>query len=591
MRYWIGLLFCFFTTHYFCQEIDHIDINEINKGFRAPDSLIKLSYIDIDQQFNIYFDYFENSISPINHSEKLKNIAKTYIEKAKRNKDSFKIGYGYSLLSRLNEWNIAYADTCIYFTKNSNKSDYPSICYSLKIAGLFINGDYKEAMKNSILNYNYVSQNENIELKYLAKSYINILNADWGDKLNAIEGYKEELSFIRSDLYKEIYPAYSEENILSDYTSKIYDLSLSFISINELDLAKIYIDSGYHYTDKYSLDKKEQNSFLGLYGPYLYRVGKYERALDSLNKFISLDEKDDLYSQSSSAVYKGLILNKLNRQEEAIAQIKYADSLYQITDDEFEELTEGYKLLVDHYKTTGDETSQLMYLNKLIKLDSVITSNYITTNAAITKNYTIPELEREKEAAIARLEAKNEQAGWGLWGLGSGLLLALGVGGYYFKTQRQYKQRFKAIVAQSEQVEDKEVVESVTPKPQENPLDPELVKRLDLAIKAFEDEEGFTATKITQKSLAEDLQTNSAYLSRYINQYKGKNFAQYLISLRINYAIQRLQKDKVLRSYTVDAIAEECGFGNSKSFTKAFKAATGLNPSYFIRNIDKGYAA
>jgi len=448
-------------------------------------------------------------------------------------------------------------------------------------------------MKSAQLFYKYAFKKTNKENRYLAHYYINLINRTWGDKRAAIYGIRKQLNFISSKAYLDIFPKTpTKEEIILDYNTQIYDMALTLISIEEYSLARKYIDSGYYFIDKFSLDKKEQTYFLGLWGPYYLGIDKYEKALDSLDKYLRI-KKDtiDYYALSRSTVYKGLILNKLNRQEEAIAQIKYADSLYQITDDEFEKLTEGYKLLIDHYKVTGDETNQLMYLNKLLKLDSVITSNYITTNAAITKNYTIPELEREKEEAIARLEAKNEQAGWGLWALGSGLLLALGVGGYYFITQRQYKQRFKAVVAQSEQQKSKETVEPITSKPQENPLDPELVRRLDKAIKAFETEERFTATKITQKSLAEDLQTNSAYLSRYINQYKGKNFAQYLISLRINYAIQRLQKDKVLRSYTVDAIAEECGFGNSKSFTKAFKAATGINPSYFIRNIEKEYAA
>ena len=65
------------------------------------------------------------------------------------------------------------------------------------------------------------------------------------------------------------------------------------------------------------------------------------------------------------------------------------------------------------------------------------------------------------------------------------------------------------------------------------------------------------------------------------------NFAQYLLSLRLPYTINRLQTDKVLRSYTIDAIAQECGFGNGKSFAKVFKAHTGINPSYFIKNLEK----
>jgi len=590
MRYWILLLFCCFSIYTLAQEIEHIDINEINKGFRAPDSLMQLSYTELMEHFDIAINYPENGYGPDMDTLWATALAKTYIEKAKRNRDSVKIGRGYDRLSQIYNQNIKNADTCIFFTKNSNHSAFPTVCYCQKTVNFYKSGKYKEAMENAILAYKFARNKTNLRLRYFSKSYLNLLNSRWGDKKEGLDGYKKELRYMSTREFSVAFPWYTNEDIMTEYSSNIYSIAQIYLETGEFQKAKKYIDSGYFYNKKYKLN--HINRFSGLAGVYYYRVGKYIRARDSINKYLK-NKKDttDYYALSTSAIYKGLILNKLNRQEEAIAQIKYADSLYQITDDEFEELTEGYKLLVDHYKTTGDETSQLMYLNKLIKLDSVITSNYITTNATITKNYTIPELEREKEAAIARLEAKNEQAGWGLWGLGSGLLLALGVGGYYFKTQRQYKQRFKEVLEQSKTAEEEVQEQAVTVKPQENPLDPGLVQRLDKAIKTFETEERFTATKITQKSLAEDLNTNSAYLSRYINQYKGKNFAQYLISLRINYAIQRLQKDKVLRSYTVDAIAEECGFGNSKSFTKAFKAAIGINPSYFIRNIEKEYAA
>jgi len=586
MRHRLVLLFfCFMVFQSFSQELKDIDINEINKGFRAPDSLMQMNYKEL-----LYS--LKNKTNPKVVADKViyTTVIKSLIEKAKFEKDSLRVSKGYYALATIEDIDISYVDTCIYFSKNSKNKNQLIKCLHLKSWYDHKFGNYKESLKYALDAYDYSKQQKSEYNIHYSEYLINLLNGEWGDKRAAILWRKKMLDFIFSKKYTELYPTYNEKAKRLEYIRNIYSIAYGYLQLRDYNNSKKYIEEGIEKSRIWNfIDKK--NSFRGLLAVYYYRIDQHQKALDSITKYINLNDPSHLYSHSASAVYKGLILNKLNRQEEAIAQIKYADSLYQITDDEFEKLTEGYKLLIDHYKVTGDETNQLMYLNKLLKLDSVITSNYITTNAAITKNYTIPELEREKEEAIARLEAKNEQAGWGLWALGSGLLLALGVGGYYFITQRQYKQRFKAVVAQSEQQKSKETVEPITSKPQENPLDPELVRRLDKAIKAFETEERFTATKITQKSLAEDLQTNSAYLSRYINQYKGKNFAQYLISLRINYAIQRLQKDKVLRSYTVDAIAEECGFGNSKSFTKAFKAATGINPSYFIRNIEKEYAA
>lgn len=80
------------------------------------------------------------------------------------------------------------------------------------------------------------------------------------------------------------------------------------------------------------------------------------------------------------------------------------------------------------------------------------------------------------------------------------------------------------------------------------------------------------------------LETNSTYLSKTINQYKNKNFSQYINDLRIEDTITRLREDKKFRNYSIKAIAEEVGFSNSESFSKAFFKKTGYQPSYFIKN-------
>ena len=57
--------------------------------------------------------------------------------------------------------------------------------------------------------------------------------------------------------------------------------------------------------------------------------------------------------------------------------------------------------------------------------------------------------------------------------------------------------------------------------------------------------------------------------------------------LRIDYVLKELKENKKLRSYTIQAIAEEIGFKKAESFSKAFKKRTGLNPSFYIKQIKK----
>ncbi|WP_416337329.1 helix-turn-helix domain-containing protein [Galbibacter sp. EGI 63066] len=71
-------------------------------------------------------------------------------------------------------------------------------------------------------------------------------------------------------------------------------------------------------------------------------------------------------------------------------------------------------------------------------------------------------------------------------------------------------------------------------------------------------------------SLAKELNTNSTYLSKVINNSKQINFSNYINNLRIEYAIEKLTGSEQFRAYTIQAIAEESGFGTAQSFSSSF---------------------
>ena len=104
-------------------------------------------------------------------------------------------------------------------------------------------------------------------------------------------------------------------------------------------------------------------------------------------------------------------------------------------------------------------------------------------------------------------------------------------------------------------------------------------------LEEFERSRGYLDATITLKSVAQSIETNSSYLSKYINEIQGTNFSQYISALRIQYAIYKLQEDRTLRSYTIEAIASEVGFSNTRSFTNHFKRITGITVSYFIKRL------
>jgi AraC-like DNA-binding protein len=77
------------------------------------------------------------------------------------------------------------------------------------------------------------------------------------------------------------------------------------------------------------------------------------------------------------------------------------------------------------------------------------------------------------------------------------------------------------------------------------------------------------------------------HLSAFINQFYKMNFNDFINEYRILSCIDKLLK-KEWEFKKLEAIAEESGFNNRNTFTSAFKKATGLNPSEFLKYIKQG---
>jgi AraC-like DNA-binding protein/lipopolysaccharide biosynthesis regulator YciM len=109
---------------------------------------------------------------------------------------------------------------------------------------------------------------------------------------------------------------------------------------------------------------------------------------------------------------------------------------------------------------------------------------------------------------------------------------------------------------------------------------------LDKLIK-LEEKKLFLKQDFTLHNVAKKLKTNTAYLSKIVNSELDKNFSSYVNELRINYIVIELKNNAKLRSYSINAIAEEIGYKSPESFTKYFKIATGISPSIYIKKINQ----
>lgn len=90
--------------------------------------------------------------------------------------------------------------------------------------------------------------------------------------------------------------------------------------------------------------------------------------------------------------------------------------------------------------------------------------------------------------------------------------------------------------------------------------------------------------------VATALNSNTAYLSRVINRQGGKNFQNIINEYRVK-IFKEVIFTKDLNTYTLFAIANECGFKNKSTFYRVFRGLTNESPKQFIDRLKNPQAA
>ncbi len=270
---------------------------------------------------------------------------------------------------------------------------------------------------------------------------------------------------------------------------------------------------------------------------------------------------------------------KQQQYDEAMGYLK--DNLARIDQKDFRNIRvlETYRLLADCYSGLGNEQESIIWLQKHTQLrDQFLDEKDKTVQKIHTKDT------QELGETIKELESQQEQeARFKKYGIASSivLLLALMVSlVMYYRKQKANKAKFATLIETTATKNTNEENNLIT-------IDDEKVNTILKGLQKLENQEYFLNTDCNLRTIAKKVKTNTTYLSQIIKTHKEKSFNDYINDLRIEYALQRLKQDKKFRSFSIKSIAHEIGYKSDNSFTKHFKAKTGLNPSYYIKEIEK----
>nr|WP_199161904.1 helix-turn-helix domain-containing protein [Elizabethkingia sp. ASV34] len=541
------------------------------------DSLKKFNYNELKEKFD---DYYNND-----KSLEAKRIAKYYLQKAKNEKNTLQIAEGYILIHFNEDFSTAlkYIDSLGIITKNIKGSLYPARTYRLKGNLYYKNDDLKKALENYFISLNYAKQ-QNDEKQIM---YVN-LNIAY---IDTYMGKNEEAA--------KIFKQYYNSKLLSKVENNQTRINLinCYIELNKLDSANILIKEGINISlptkNKYNIS---QYSYLS--GLSNLKQKKYELAISDLSKAYSYFSTIDDTNANYALYALGKSYDGQHDKEKAIQHFIKLDSNIQKTNNLFPELKEVYTYIINYYKEKDDKEKQLFYIDRFLKVNTKLDEQFKYLSTELHKKYEIPNLIHEKENIITDL--KNRKITLWIF-IGVILTSAFILITYFYlnlkKTEKKYRKIAQDLIKSLEEKEPivsnssndvtkvsqpKTIIENKVGKSIPEDVIQFILRELD----NFEKQDLFLKKGITLSSLSKQIKTNSSYLSDIINSYKGKNFSTYLNDLRIDYAIDKLLKDRKFRSYKLTVVAEELGYNNEQAFATAFKKKTGTTFTIYIKEIE-----
>ncbi|MFH6945517.1 helix-turn-helix domain-containing protein [Flavobacterium sp. FlaQc-50] len=462
-----------------------------------------------------------------------------------------------------------------------------------------------------------------------AYNYISIKR---GSIAYELERYQEALKIYKENLNKEGFSNVSKLDIK-------LGLVKTYINLNKQDSAYVFIKSGIQESQKNHL-KEHEIHFLSQLGLIYIDKKDFVNAKLTFDKALNIAQKiesNNLITETNIRISKLYSLQK--DYDKAIMLLKSILSTEQTSKIPTENLSEIYYLLAENYKFIENFSESNYYYGQFIEKSKKIGEKRIEAVDHLHKIDISESKEREKT---------QEHQKWIL--LGSTTFLILLFIGYYMKRRKegiQNQVKFEELLLKikdfehqnpktADESQQKSILagddESTEPDLLEEESETEFIPSnivtinttsnddliaedesiaehndadieeptgsnfiikdetraeiLDKLIK-LEEKRLFLRQDFTLHNVAKRLKTNTAYLSKIVNSELDKNFSSYVNELRINYIIIELKNNAKLRSYSINAIAEEIGYKSPESFTKYFKVATGISPSIYIKKINQ----
>lgn len=511
-----------------------------------------------------------------------------YIKRAKSEKNYSELFQAYKdgILYSENK-KIAYADSAISAAKNSGKNDLIGDGYLSKGAIYYFNQrKFQFALEEYLKAYEYLKDSKNEFLKYQNIYHIGVVKSYLGYYDEALKIFEECIAFFETKIDGDIHDN-TVFNNTKGYLNSLHQAIICYQALGKNEEARKMLDEAERILPKTKDFYLEKSYFEKSLGVSEFKSKNYTQAIKYFDQALpELLKVNDFSWASYIYFYKGKSYEILGNQDLEVNNYKKVDSIFNKNKFILPELRSNYEELIEYYRKNGNHKEELYYTNQLLKVDSVIASDFKHLSTRIYKEYDTKMLMETKE----NLEKTNSYSKLLLF-ICLAIIAALGVIMFYrIRKQKNIQKNYDDLLIKLEEKNNQQETVSIPIKTEVTDssdknikFDNSIVEKLLNDIQTFENNQGYLEQGLTLKKLAEQFKTNTSYLSQVINEYKGSNFNTYINALRINYATQKIYQDKEWRKYSIEHIASAAGFSNRQSFSNIFLEQNGIRPADFIK--------
>ncbi|MBM7419877.1 AraC-like DNA-binding protein [Chryseobacterium sp. JUb44] len=510
-----------------------------------------------------------------------------YIKKAKSEKNYSELFQAYkdAILYSENQ-KMIYADSALVAAKNSGNNDLIGDGYLSKGAIYYFNQrKFQYALEEYLKAYEYLKDSKNEFLKYQNIYHIGVVKSYLGYYDEALKIFNECIDFFETKIDGDI-----RKNIIFNntkgYLNSLHQAIICYQMLGKDEQANKLLNMAETKIPKTKDFYLEKSYFTKSLGVSEFKNKNYKKAIIYFDQALpELIKVNDFTWASYIYFYKGKSYELLGDLNLEVENYRKVDSIFNKNKFILPELRSNYEELIEYYRKDNNHKEELYYTNQLLKVDSVIATDFKHLSSRVYKEYDTKMLLETKE----NLEKTNSYSKLLIF-ICLAIIVALGIVMYYrIRKQRNIQKNYDDLLIRLEEnIHAEETIALVKPEVVDSgdkniKFDNSIVEKLLNDIHTFENKQGYLEQGITLKKLAEQFKTNTSYLSQVINEYKGSNFNTYINVLRINFATQKIYHDKEWRKYSIEHIASAAGFSNRQSFSNIFLEQNGIRPADFIK--------